>query len=84
LPFYPASPEAGAYFLMKAFVIVILGTMGNFIGALVAGMIIGVVEALGAVYLPGGSLYEAVTFTVFVGFMLLRPNGLFGATVERR
>jgi branched-chain amino acid transport system permease protein len=83
LPFYPASPEAGMHFIMTAFVIVILGTLGNFMGAFVAGIIIGVVEAVGATYLPGGSLYEALTFVVFVGFMLFRPNGLFGRSVER-
>lgn len=83
LPFYPASPEAGMHFIMTAFVIVILGTLGNFIGAFVAGIIIGVVQAVGAAYLPGGSLYEALTFVVFVGFMLFRPNGLFGKRAER-
>ncbi len=82
LPFFPASPEAGTHFIMTAFVIVILGTLGNFIGAFVAGMIIGIVEAVGAAYLPGGSLYEALTFVVFIGFMLFRPSGLFGRSVE--
>ncbi len=82
LPFFPASPEAGTHFIMTAFVIVILGTLGNFIGALVAGMIIGIVEAVGATYLPGGSLYEALTFVVFIGFMLFRPSGLFGRSAE--
>jgi branched-chain amino acid transport system permease protein len=83
LPFYPASPEAGMHFIMTAFVIVILGTLGNFVGAFIAGIIIGVVEAVGATYLPGGSLYEALTFVVFVGFMLFRPNGLFGRSAGR-
>jgi branched-chain amino acid transport system permease protein len=84
LPFYPVSPEVGSHFLMTAFVIVVLGTLGNFVGAFIAGIIIGVVQAAGAAYLPGGSLYEAVTFIVFVGFLLFRPNGIFGRTVERR
>jgi len=84
LPFYPASPEAGMHFIMTAFVIVILGTLGNFVGAFIAGIIIGVVQAVGATYLPGGSMYEAVTFVVFVGFMIFRPNGLFGRRLERR
>lgn len=83
LPFYPATPDAGMHFIMTAFVIVILGTLGNFVGAFVAGIIIGVAEAIGAAYLPGGSLYEAVTFVVFVAFMLFRPSGLFGRSISR-
>lgn len=83
LPFFPASPEAGTHFLMNAFVIVILGTLGNIIGAFIAGIIIGVVQAVGAAYLPGGSLFEALTFIVFIGFLLFRPHGLFGTNAAK-
>ena len=77
LPILYVNPTVGDLFLLRAFVIVVLGGMGNFIGALVGGMIIGFSEVLGTIYLPG-SLAPIVPFTLFVGFLLFRPQGLFG------
>jgi branched-chain amino acid transport system permease protein len=51
--------------------------MGNVIGALVAGLIIGLTEQLGGIYLPGQSPMLSV-FIVFVLVLFLRPQGLFG------
>ncbi|MFO1351666.1 MAG: branched-chain amino acid ABC transporter permease [Gammaproteobacteria bacterium] len=64
-------------FLLPAFVIVVLGTMGNFIGALVGGIIIGLVEALAGVIL-GASLRQLASLTLFVLILLFMPRGLFG------
>jgi branched-chain amino acid transport system permease protein len=60
-----------------AFVVVVLGGMGNFLGALVGGFIVGLAEALGATLLPG-SLKQFVVFLIFVSVLLFRPAGLFG------
>ena len=76
-PFFYTSPTAGATFILKGFVVVVLGGLGNFIGALVGGLIIGVSEALGGAVLPG-SLKELMTYIIFVLVLILRPNGLFG------
>jgi branched-chain amino acid transport system permease protein len=60
-----------------AFVVVVLGGMGNFLGALLGGFIVGLAESLGAAFLPG-SLKQLVVFMIFAGVLLLRPQGLFG------
>jgi branched-chain amino acid transport system permease protein len=51
--------------------------MGNFLGALMGGFIVGLAESLGAAFLPG-SLKQLVVFGLFVVVLLLRPEGLFG------
>jgi len=77
IPFYYVSPTVGTFFGLIAFVIVVLGGMGNFLGALVGGLIIGLTESLGAAFLPG-SLSRVLTFLIFVLILLYRPEGLFG------
>ncbi|MCL6560719.1 MAG: branched-chain amino acid ABC transporter permease [Firmicutes bacterium] len=77
MPFYFVSPGVGHVFLLRAFVVAILGGLGNFGGALVGGLIIGLTESLSALLLPG-SLKEMVVYLLFVGILLVRPTGLFG------
>lgn len=76
-PFFYTSPTVGASFILKAFVVVVLGGLGNFLGALVGGILIGVSEAMGGVLLPG-SLKDLMTYLIFILILLLKPNGLFG------
>lgn len=56
---------------------VVLGGMGNIVGALVGGLLIGLVEQLTTIYLDGQSSLLGV-FVVFVVVLFLRPQGLFG------
>jgi branched-chain amino acid transport system permease protein len=77
-PFFYIAPDVGESFNIMAFVVVVLGGMGNFLGALVGGFIVGLAESLGAAFLPG-SLKQLVVFALFVIVLLLRPQGLFGA-----
>ncbi len=77
IPFYYVSPTVGAFFGLIAFVIVVLGGMGNFLGALVGGLIIGITESVGAAALPG-SLSRVLVFAVFILILLYRPLGLLG------
>lgn len=77
MPFYFASPGVGSIFLLRGFVVAILGSLGNFGGALVGGIIIGVAESLSAFLLPG-SLKEAVIYLLFIFILLVKPEGLFG------
>jgi len=79
VPFYYTSPTVGLWFGLVSFVVVVLGGMGNFIGALVGGLIIGLTEALGAAFLPG-SLSRVFTFAIFILVLLFRPQGLFGGS----
>jgi branched-chain amino acid transport system permease protein len=62
---------------LPAFVIVVLGTMGNFLGALIGALIIGVAEGLGG-YLLGSSLKQLVSLSIFIAILLFMPRGLFG------
>ena len=78
LPAYYVNPQVGAGFVPVAFTIVVLGGMGSFAGALVGGLLIGVVESLCGLYL-GESLGQIGIFAIFIAVLLFRPQGLFGA-----
>jgi len=76
-PLVTIEPTTGSLFNILAFVIVVLGSMGNVVGALVGGLIIGLTEQLGTLLLPSQSPQLSV-FIVFVLVLFLRPQGLFG------
>jgi branched-chain amino acid transport system permease protein len=78
LPAYYVNPQVGGGFVLVAFTIVVLGGMGSFAGALVGGLLIGVFESLGGLYL-GESLGQIGIFAIFIAVLLFRPQGLFGA-----
>ncbi|HYZ61614.1 MAG TPA: branched-chain amino acid ABC transporter permease [Acetobacteraceae bacterium] len=78
LPSFYVSPGVGNVFVLLAFTIVVLGGMGSFVGAVVGGLLIGVTESLGGLYL-GESLGPICVPLVFLAVLLLRPTGLFGA-----
>ncbi|MEY4491509.1 MAG: hypothetical protein RLY41_1315 [Pseudomonadota bacterium] len=80
LPAYYVNPLVGSGFVLVAFTIVVLGGMGSFVGALIGGLLIGVVESIGGLYL-GESLGQVGIFAIFIAVLLLRPQGLFGARV---
>jgi len=80
LPAYYVNPQVGGGFVLVAFTIVVLGGMGSFAGALVGGLLIGVVESLGGLFL-GESLGQIGIFAIFIAVLLFRPLGLFGARV---
>jgi len=70
-------PTMGQGYSVIAFVVVVLGTMGNFIGAFLGGLIIGVVEAFAGFYL-GGDVKIIASMLIFILILLFRPAGLFG------
>jgi branched-chain amino acid transport system permease protein len=72
------SPEVGNTFVITAFVVVVLGGLGSFPGALVGGLLVGVVESLGGLIFHG-SLAQIGIFALFVAVLLVRPAGLLGA-----
>lgn len=78
LPTFYVSPSVGNVFVLLAFTIVVLGGMGSFVGAVVGGLLIGIVESVGGLYL-GESLGPICVPLVFVAVLLLRPTGMFGA-----
>ncbi len=68
---------SGVVFTMKALIVVIMGGVGNVVGALSAGLILGVVETFVATYVDPG-LTLAATYGIFLAVLLWRPAGLFG------
>jgi branched-chain amino acid transport system permease protein len=81
-PAFFANPTFGTdYFILPAFVIVVLGTMGNFAGALIGGLIIGVAEGLGGLIF-GPALRQLVSLLLFVVVLLFLPRGLFKGKVS--
>ena len=78
LPTFYVNPRVGNAFVLVAFTIVVLGGMGSVPGALVGGLVVGVVESLGGL-LMGESLGQLGIFVIFILVLLLRPTGLFGA-----
>ena len=71
------SATMGVVFTMKALIVVIMGGVGNLMGALAAGLILGLVETLVSTYIDPG-LTLASTYLIFLAVLVVRPQGLFG------
>jgi branched-chain amino acid transport system permease protein len=76
-PLYPAFPTVGSFFVLTAFVVVVLGGMGSLEGAVIGALVIGLVESLAGYYVAP-DLKEVVYFAIFLGILIVRPAGLFG------
>jgi len=74
---YVAQPTIGGLVSLKAFVVVIFGGMGSFPGAIVGGLVLGLVEALWGGYVDTGYV-DAIGFALVIVMLLFRPYGLFG------
>jgi branched-chain amino acid transport system permease protein len=78
VPFYLVSPFVGYDFMLKAFIISIIGGLGSLPGAVIAGLLIGIVEAVGSFYLTA-SYATALMFGILMLMLLVRPAGLMGS-----
>jgi branched-chain amino acid transport system permease protein len=78
MPIFYVSPSTGHVFVMVAFTVVVLGGMGSFLGAVVGGLIVGLTESFGGLFL-GESLGQIGISVIFILILLFRPSGLFGA-----
>ena len=83
LNFNAIQPYMGEEMMLRGFVVIIVGGLGDIRGALIAGLLLGVIEVLTAGYVASG-LKEAVAFAILVGVLWTRPSGLFGRAVVRR
>jgi branched-chain amino acid transport system permease protein len=73
---YLVYPTMGEMAILKSFVVVIMGGMGNFLGAFFSGIILGVAESLGAGFISTG-YKDAIGFVIVILVLLFRPHGLF-------
>lgn len=83
LNFNAVHPYMGEEMMLRGFVVIIIGGLGDIRGALIAGLALGLAEVLTAGYVSS-DFKEAVTFAALVVTLWVRPSGLFGKAVTRR
>jgi branched-chain amino acid transport system permease protein len=76
-PTFAADPQLGSRFLVKAFAVIIVGGMGSYPGAIVAALLLGVVEVVGG-YWVGAVLGSALLYLIMLAVLLARPRGILG------
>lgn len=77
VPFYNVFPSVGVLFDIKGFIIVVLGGLGSIGGAILGGMIIGVIESVGPQFMAA-TWTEGIVYGLFLLFLFVKPSGLFG------
>ena len=80
-PVFYVVPNIGTFFILMAFVIVVLGGIGNFMGAMLAAFVVAIAESLGALFMPG-STAPVLPFLLFILVLLFRPQGLFAGSAQ--
>ena len=81
-PVFFVSPVIGEAALIKSFIVVIIGGMGSIPGAVVAGFLVGLIEAGSTTFL-GAEVTSLLIYALVIVVMLIRPAGLFGRTALR-
>lgn len=76
IPSFYAFPSVGSFFVLVAFVVVVLGGLGSVVGTIVGGIVLGVIEAGVGFWAP--DLKEATHFVLLIGLLAARPHGIFG------
>jgi branched-chain amino acid transport system permease protein len=76
-PIYPVYPTAGLQFVLIAYVAVVLGGLGDMMGALIAALLVAMVEVAGS-YIIGTAWKEVLYLLLFITILIVRPAGLFG------
>ena len=77
IPFYYVFPSVGVIFDVKCFIIVVLGGLGSIPGALIGGVIIGLIESIFPMFMTS-TWTELIVYAVFMAVLFIRPAGLFG------
>jgi branched-chain amino acid transport system permease protein len=76
-PIFPVTPSGSAAISLTAFVIVVLGGMGSLKGCIIGGLLLGIIENLGAAYIS--TMYRNIfAFIILILVLVIRPWGLFG------
>ena len=82
-PIFTVTKEMGGLISLKAFAASIVGGFGSIPGAILGGLLIGVVENLGGYYISS-DYKDAIAFVILIGVLLLRPSGFFGERVSEK
>lgn len=77
MPIYSAYPVVGHEFILIMFITIVLGGLGSFKGAIVGGLIVGLVQSLGGYYMPP-ELQGTILFILLIGILIVRPQGIYG------
>jgi len=75
-PLQGITPEMGGSVLIISFVVTVVGGMGSLVGAVIAGLLVGVVESLAVLFFPEGA--KVSMFVIMALVLLVKPQGLFG------
>jgi len=77
IPFYYVFPTVGVVFDVKCFIIVVLGGLGSIPGALIGGLIVGLIESVFPMFMTS-TWTELIVYVVFLAVLFVMPAGLFG------
>ena len=81
---YPSlTPYTGAMPGIKAFVAAVFGGIGSIPGAMVGGILLGIIEILGKAYISS-QVADAIVFGVLIVVLLVKPTGLFGKNIQEK
>ncbi len=80
-PLWTVTPSMGTAAIMPAFVVVTIGGLGSYVGAIIAGLLVGIVTALTIQFAPAAS--NAAMYVLMALILLVRPRGLLGERWER-
>ncbi len=81
VPFNNVFPSIGVLFDIKGFIIVVLGGLGSIGGALLGGIIVGVIESVGPQFMAA-TWTEAIVYALFLVVLFVKPSGLFGVKYD--
>ena len=81
VPFYNVFPSVGVLFDIKGFIIVVLGGLGSIGGAILGGIIVGVIESVGPQFMAA-TWTEAIVYALFLVVLFVKPSGLFGVKYD--
>lgn len=80
-PLFPVDTNMGFLVIITCFIVVVVGGLGNIKGSLLGALLIGMVQAYGQRYLP--DLIGVLTYVLFIGVLLMRPQGLFSRVLRQ-
>jgi len=84
ISFHAVSPFIGLTFALKGLVVMLLGGLGNVVGAMIGGLILGLAEVISIVLIPSEiNLQDVFSFGIMIIILILKPSGLFGSRVSQ-